>query len=197
MSSGAPRNFINVIKEAFDYEYQREHKVPFKDNNKISVKSQIKAIYRVSEWFFNTNRIPYNEQDKINPLYFLGEIGDFLRQLRFANVPPECSLNLFVIEESFYIQHEILFNKLLDYSFIIESADRRDKNSSKKGHTFFINGTVIPNFDLAVSKRGVLSLNTVILNAIIEKKAEVINAKIQEYNAPFVISKPTLFENGN
>lgn len=193
MSSGAPRNFINIIKEAYDYEYHVANKTPFTDNNKISITSQLKSIKRVSEWFTNANRIPYNNYDKINPLLFLTRLGDFLRKLRFSNIPPECSINLFSVDETFYIEQQILFKKLLDYSFIVDSNDRRDKNESRKNYTFFINGTLSPSYDLAISRRGVVKLNYNILNALVENNESLLKDKIQQYNAPFEQIKPTLF----
>ena len=191
MSSGTPRNFLNVIKESFDYEYFKENKVPFKDGNKISVDSQVKSLKKVYEWFFDVNRIPHINSEKISPLEFLDNLCNYLNKLRFSNVPPECSINLFSVSNDFINKHNEIFTLLLNNSYLLESNDRRGKNDDKLNKTYFINGTIAPKYDLSINRRGYITINEVIGDALINNDKNIINEKINEYNAPFKFKEIT------
>ncbi|WP_418263664.1 hypothetical protein [Flavobacterium faecale] len=194
MSSGTPRNFINIIKESYDNEFFREHKIPFSDGNKISIESQLKAIKKVNDWFFEVNRIPYVSKENIYPVDFLINLGNYLRELRFSNIPPECSINLFTLSKNFISKNSELISNLLNHSYLILSDERREKNINDKNSAFFINGTVVPKFELSINKRGVINLNDEIADAILKKADSILKKKMNDYNAPFKENNINLFD---
>jgi len=185
MSAGSPRNFLNIIKISYDNEYQKNHLIPFTDDNVITLDSQLGAIKKVTEWFLDTNRIPFRIEGEFYSTDLVNKIGNYLREIRFSNTPPECSINLFSIDSNFISKYSIAFTYLLNYSYLIKSGDRRGNNEDKKEMTFYINGTIAPYYELSINKRGVIKIGNDILNSFIIKDDTVVNKKLKNYNAPF------------
>lgn len=185
MSAGSPRNFLNIIKISYDNEYQKSHLIPFTNDNLITIESQLGAIKKVTEWFLDTNRIPFRIDGEFYSTDLVNKIGNFLREIRFSNTPPECSINLFSIDSSFINKYSIAFNYLLNYSYLIKSGDRRGNNDDKKEMTFYINGTIAPYYELSINKRGVIKIGNEILNSFLLKDDSIVTKKLKNYNAPF------------
>jgi hypothetical protein len=185
MSAGSPRNFLNIIKQSYDYEFFKQNNIPFLNGNKISLDSQLKAIKKVSEWFYDINRMPFETKYNSYPIDLINDIGNYLRNLKFSNTPPQCSINVFTIESSFINKHNDIFENLLNYSYLIKSGDRRGNNDDKKETAFYINGIIASHYELSIHKRGVVKLSTEIIDAFLQKNESIINKKLKNYNAPF------------
>lgn len=188
MSCGTPRNMLNILKYSFDWVYFSKDKYPFKEIN-IDQSAQQKGIRDTIEWFFEDNRIPAIEGGKA--IDTLKRLGRFLQELKYSDVPPECSINIFGIRmEDLSEDARIIFNYLQRYSYIIRSEDRRDKNSNEKFQTYHINWTISPSWELSTAKRGIIFLSKIEAEYIFNLAKEhefrkLLKSKTQRYTAPF------------
>lgn len=200
LSCGTPRTMLNLLKYAFNNDYFNYGNLPFMNNHKLSINSQQAGIDSTIKWFFEENRIPsYNG---IKPTDAAIRLGNYLRELRFSDVPSQCSIGIFSVnlEELNYDTREV-FNQLVNHSYIIEVKSRREKNNNNKVKVFQLNHMLLPKWELPLGKRGLIELNKDLAEAIFsfenpENASTVIAKKIKEYNAPFSASTPdvlTLF----
>jgi hypothetical protein len=199
MSSGTPRILLNILKHSYKWTYFNEAREAFVDNSIISVNAQKKGIKDTIDWFFEDNRIPATKDGKL--VDCVDRLGRFLRELKYSDTPPECSINIFGINiENLSETARDTFNFLENYSYIIKSEDdRRDKNSNDKYRTFHINGTIIPNWELSLSKRGIVILSSEEAEAIFNLNLtnifeELLCKRKQKYNAPFAQTLPSLLQ---
>lgn len=187
MSCGIPRNLLNILKHSFRWSHFNDKIIPFRDG-KISQQSQLKGVAETSDWFFEDNRIP--GPDAKLAYLSMERIGTFLRELRYSNIPPECSINVFSVETAKQTEISLqTLNFLEQYSFLVKVDSRRDKNSNDKYLTFQINGVIVPKWELAISKRGRVKLTQSEANAIfgVSEKSfdEILKDRTIKYNAPF------------
>lgn len=192
MSSGTPRNLLNILKHSYKWTYFSEEKEAFIDENIIKIDAQAKGIKDTIEWFFEDNRIPSMLNGKL--IDCIDRLGRFLRELKYSDTPPECSINIFGLNiEDLSIDARATFNFLEKYSYIVKSEeDRRDKNSNDKYRTYQINGTILPLWELSLYKRGIIILSPIeaesIFNLSLQDKFEdVLKKRKHRYNAPFIV----------
>lgn len=195
MSSGTPRNLLNILKHSYKWTYFNEAKEAFRNKTKINLDAQTKGIKDTIDWFFEDNRIPAAKDGK--SVDCVDRLGKFLRELKYSDTPPECSINIFGLNlEDLSEGARNTFNFLENYSYIIKSGeDRRDKNSNDKYRTYHINGTIIPHWELSLSKRGIVILSAEEAESIFslnqsDKFEELLRKRKQKYNAPFSQSEP-------
>ena len=93
------------------------------------------------------------------PFTCVERIGKFLRELKYSNTPPECSINIFELNlEDLSNEAREIFNVLKQYSYLIKTKSRRGKNTNDKYGTYYINGIIAPYWELSLNKRGVVKL---------------------------------------
>ncbi|WP_369013375.1 ORC-CDC6 family AAA ATPase [Flavobacterium anhuiense] len=200
ISNGIPRHVLIIMKHIFKWNEYYELTTFKSIKSKISAESQLNAIRDTAKWFIEDARIPGDEgsiaKDSIERLC------DYLRELRFSDIPPECSICTFSIKSKF-VPSEIskIINFLEQYSYIIEVAERRDKNSNSRHSTYQLNGLLAVEWELSISRRGIVDLNSKEMKSIFSPDTEnefktMLHAEINKYNAPFTDStSPTLFDN--
>ncbi len=194
MSCGTPRNILNVLKYAYNWAFFDNGISPFLDNKKLNIESQTKGVRDTINWFFEDNRIPaYGEGKAVDCMY---RLGNWLRELRFADLPPECSINIFglKLEDLSPIAREV-FNYLLNYSYIIPVGERRDKNTNEKTNIYHINWIISPLWELAIPIRGMVKFSPMEAECIfnLNKQDEfdkLLTTKLRKYNAPFSEKDP-------
>lgn len=189
LSCGTPRTILCLLKAAFNNQYFNTGKIPFEEGRKLSVKSQRIGIESTYDWFFEENRIPSVNQ--IRATDAVTRIGDYLRSVRFSDLPPQCSINIFTLNVSeLSPKAREVFELLLSYSYIIQTDERRQINSDNKTHVYHLNTIFYPKYELALSKRGIVNFSAADAELFfnIEKKDEyekfVVN-KLRGYNFPF------------
>lgn len=188
MSSGIPRNLLNILKHTYRWSYFGDNIKPFK-NGLISIDSQLKGVTETSDWFFEDNRIP-SEEGKI-AFNCITRIGRLLQDIRYSDIPPECSISSFSLQyEKLNAEGIKIIDMLEKYSFLLVTNNRRDKNSNEYLKTYKFNGIISPKWELSLNKRGVININEKELVAIFETKAEDLFLQIladrkNKYNAPF------------
>lgn len=190
LSCGTPRTILRLLKAAFDNQYYITGKVPFEDGRKLTVRSQLNGIESTYDWFFEENRIPsFMPQSRATDA--IKRLGDYLRKARFSDLPPQCSINIFTLNESqLSPDASIVFNALLSYSYIIQTDERRQINSDNKTHVYQLNKILYPKYELALSKRGSINFTSADAECIfnLDKKDEYdafVDRKMKGYNFPF------------
>ena len=189
LSCGTPRTILRLLKAAFNNQYFNTGKVPFEDGRKLSVKSQRIGIESTCEWFFEENRIPSLSQ--VRATEAVERIGDYLRTVRFSDIPPQCSITIFTLNTSeLSVKAREVFESLLSYSYIVQTDERRLKNSDNKTHVYRLNAILIPKYELSLSKRGMISFSSADAELFfnLEKKKEYdafVEKKKKGYNFPF------------
>ena len=189
MSCGTPRTILCLLKAAFNNQYFNTGKVPFEEGRKLSVKSQRIGIESTLDWFFEENRIPSVAHARATDAVM--RIGDYLRSVRFSDLPPQCSINIFTLNASeLSPKARDVFELLLSYSYIVQTDERRQINSDNKTHVYRLNTIFFPKYELALSKRGAINLSVADAELFfnIEKKDEYekfVTNKLRGYNFPF------------
>lgn len=195
LSCGTPRTILRLLKAAFKNQYFNTSKFPFEDGRVLSVKSQQVGIEETYDWFFEENRIPSSSQNR--PVDSIDRLGDYLRDLRFSEVPPQCSISIFSLDEAqLSLQARENLEILVRYSYLIRSVDRRKKNSHDQLHVYTLNSILLPKWELALAKRGNVQLTAkdaeYIFNPVKPKDYDAhFNSKLAKYKYPFKIEDET------
>lgn len=191
LSCGTPRILLNILKHAFIHETFSKGVTPFEDGRIISIDSQMVGIRKTIDWFYHENRIPSTSYQRMTDS--VTRIGDYLQSLRFSDMPPQCSINIFSIRQgALNDSAKHLFETLMNYSYIIKVQDRKLKNTLNEGDVYQINTAIIPRWELAMGKRGLVQLEDVLANSIfdLEQKdgyEKITKEKLRRYNAPFLV----------
>lgn len=195
LSCGNPRTLLRILKAAFHHQYFNTGYVPFTDVHIINRNSQLIGISKTIEWFYEENRIPATRDYKI--LEVLHNIGNFLRSLRFSDIPPQCSINVFTItEDTLSNEAREVFDLLRKYSYIIKSNPRREANSDAKTNIYHLNSILLPSYELALGKRGRIIFNERESEVLLRSPQNTVGGdntlknRLKECNFPFnVISE--------
>jgi len=201
MSAGIPRHLLIVLKHVFRWSnYYGED--PFV-TSVISAEAQHNGVEDAIKWFIDDARVPGPMGNSV--LGTIDRIGQYLHILRFADVPPECSISSFSINSTDITEDiRTILDYLEQYSYLIKGGERREKNSSVYRVTYRVNGLIAPNWELALSTRGVVELNSREVAAIFMFNDDFEFNKLKEekkakYNAPFrsETNGGTLFDMNN
>lgn len=189
LSCGTPRTILCLLKAAFNNQYYNTGKVPFEEGRKLTVKSQRIGIESTYDWFFEENRIPSMAQARATDAIM--RLGDYLRKARFADLPPQCSINIFTLNAGELSPNaRMVFEALLSYSYIVQTDERRQINSDNKTHVYQLNKILYPKYELALSKRGSINFTPEDAECMfnLEMKADYdafVDRKMKGYNFPF------------
>ncbi|AMO20732.1 ORC-CDC6 family AAA ATPase [Flavobacterium columnare] len=198
ISNGIPRHFLITMKHIFRWnEFYDVNIFDTKNENKISVDSQLNALADTTNWFIEDSRHPGKDGNKIKECIF--RLCDYLRELRFSDTPPECSISTISIQTK-VLPKEIseIIDFLEQYSYLIKlDTGRRDKNKNSRNETFQINGLLASEWELSISRRGIVDLNFLEIKDIFFPDNEDVYKKFiystkSKYNAPFGNGKITI-----
>nr|WP_143393646.1 hypothetical protein [Fimbriiglobus ruber] len=167
---------------------------PFKDRNvPISMKSQLLGVTEGSEWFFGDARMM--GPNGRHTLDAMGRLGTLLRTNRFSDKPVECSCTSFSCDVPQADDRARYFIGIAQkWSLLVRVASRKDRSSDRLDMHLQINLMLSPKWDLAVYRRGVLSLSPNEIDAIFDKDQSsqfdaVIANRSSLMSPPFVKSK--------
>lgn len=201
VSNGIPRHFLITMKHIYRWSEYLERKSFNSLQDKISSTIQLNAINDTSTWFVEDAKIPGNNGNQIKDC--IERLCDYLRELRFSNLPPESSISSFSIDLK-VIPSEIsqIIKFLEQYSYIIKvPSGRRDKNLNSRNHTYQINGLLSAQWELSLARRGIVDFNLSEIKAIFMPKDDgeyknIRSKNLLKYNAPFnsKSSNPSLFD---
>lgn len=189
LSCGTPRTILRLLKAAFNTQSFGSGKAPFVDGQKLNIKAQKAAIETTYNWFFEENRIPSSSQNRAVDAVI--RLGNYLQALRFTDLPPQCSINIFAISrEHLSEKAREVFDLLERYSYFVSSEDRRLKNTNNKTSVYMLNSILIPKWELSLAKRGLVMLSPEDAEMIFnpekhQEYQEYLNKKIKHYTYPF------------
>lgn len=189
MSAGRPRNLIMILKHVHEIAVFNGEK-PFQIGEKISVNSQTEGIRQASNWFFEDARTIGSNTNQIQEA--IERLSTLLRKLRFSDKPVESALSTFTFTETTLttlakqtIEHAhqsgLIFRVISGHS---------GRSSSRKLAKYQISPMLGPRFNLPMSRRGVIELSDIEVNAIFGgvDKADferIIGVRIRKSTAPF------------
>lgn len=188
LSCGTPRTLLRLLKQAFSKQYFNTGKVPFEKGKHLFTESQQSGIESAGEWFFEENRIP---NDNAGITEVVTRLGNYLQGLRFSDLPPQCSINIFSVQEETLSEQALLSLRTLElYSYLVPHKDRRKKNSDTKVSTYKLNSILAPKFELALEARANVELSKdeaeIIFNPRRKDEYEsLVREKLKNYNYPF------------
>ncbi|MDI9872971.1 ORC-CDC6 family AAA ATPase [Flectobacillus rivi] len=187
LASGNPRTLLRMLKEIFKQaEFNQEN--PFKFKSIISIDSQLSGIYKESQRIFEDLG---NSSDMA--VIALTRIGELLQTIRFADIPPESSISIFRINQSeISPEFAAYFDTLLNYSYLIEEDNRRQRNSEIKNRVFKINSAIIPKWELSLSKRGVIDITATDLKYIFDKEGGTFKKYLESEERKYSINNKNI-----
>ena len=189
LSCGTPRTLLRLLKNAFSKQYFNTGEIPFMKNNTLSIESQQAGIEGAYAWFYEENRIP---NDDAGVTDMVKRLGKFLQNVRFSDLPPQCSIDIFSVnEDGLSPEARKSIQTLLMYSYLVPHGKRRKKNLDNKVSVYKLNSILIPQWELSLEKRGNVELNDEDAEMIFnpEKAGEYeqyLKDKLKTYNFPFV-----------
>ena len=160
-------------------------------NNTLSIESQQAGIEGAYAWFYEENRIP---NDDAGVTDMVRRLGKFLQNVRFSDLPPQCSIDIFSVnEDGLSPEARKSIQTLLMYSYLVPHGKRRKKNLDNKVSVYKLNSILIPQWELSLEKRGNVELNDADAEMIFnpEKVGEYeqyLKDKLKTYNFPFAQS---------
>ncbi|WEK69475.1 MAG: hypothetical protein P0Y62_16770 [Candidatus Chryseobacterium colombiense] len=195
ISNGIPRHFLMIMKHIFRWNNFYENN-SYKDTIKTDI--QLLAIKDTVLWFLedaNTRNSLYNFKDCIERLC------NYLRELRYSDLPPECSISTIELESSnLKLDVKEIIDFLEQYSYLIKiESGRRDKNSNQRNDIFQVNGLISCLWELAIARRGIVKISESNLEIILTNSGEELKrfskSELIKYNIPFKHSNelPSLF----
>lgn len=199
VSSGIPRHFLIIMKHIFKWNDYYDNKTFKSPKIKINIETQLNAINDTAKWFIEDARIPGETGN--NTKECIERLCDYLRELRFSDIPPECSISTFSIKSK-QLPPEIfsVLAFLEQYSYIIKVSSRRDKNANSRNITYQINGLLAAQWELSLSRRGIVDFDSNNIKAIFSPIDDnefktMLSSELIKYNAPFKVNhSPTLFD---
>lgn len=192
LSCGTPRTLLRLLKQAFSKQYFNTGKVPFEKGKHLLVEAQQSGIESAGDWFFEENRIP---NDDAGVTEVVTRLGGYLQRLRFSELPPQCSINIFSVQEENLSAESLLSLRTLElYSYLVPHKDRRKKNADNKVSTYKLNSILAPRFELALEARANVELSKeeaeIIFNPLRKDEYEdFVRNKLKNYNFPFSVQR--------
>lgn len=189
LSCGTPRTFLRLLKNAYSKQYFNTGETPFEGGRTLSIESQQAGIEGAYAWFFEENRIP---NDEVGVTDVVRKLGKFLQNVRFSDLPPQCSIDIFSVnEDTLSPEARKSIQTLTMYSYLVPHGKRRKKNFDNKVSVYKLNTILIPQWELSLEKRGNVELNAedaeIIFNpSRAEEYEKHLKKKLKSYNFPFV-----------
>ena len=192
LSCGTPRTLLRLLKQAFSKQYFNTGKVPFEKGRHLNVEAQQSGIESAGEWFFEENRIP---NDNTGVTEVVTRLGSYMQRLRFSELPPQCSINIFSVQEENMSEEALQTLRTLElYSYLVPHKDRRKKNADSKVSTYKLNSILAPKYELALEARANVELSKeeaeILFNP--QRKDEYedfVKTKLKSYNYPFTFQR--------
>lgn len=201
ISNGIPRHFLITIRHIYRWNEFKGKKTFDSKNNKIDSETQLNALNDTANWFFEDASIQGEGNFKIQDC--IERLCDYLRELRFSDTPPECSISSFSVNSKVIPKKiEEVLTFLEHYSYIIKiDIGRRNKNNNTRYLTYQINGILAFQWELSLARRGIVNLDLYDTKTIFFPENEkdykkFISHTTNKYKAPFNnnIINPSLFD---
>lgn len=164
MSEGLPRSLLTIAGESVKSAVFRSE-LP-NSSHPISAESQYDGVRYASDWFFSD--VPQGGELGESIQLGISRLGELFRMNRFADKPIECSLISFSVcmETASRRAREIIL-EAERRSFLIKAASpQNDRAGNSVWDKFHMNRILCPRFDLPLSRRGAVRLDSDEVEAI-------------------------------
>jgi len=158
MSSGLPRNLLNILKHIFTWSVFNGER-PFRD--KISMDAQISGVMQAADWFFADANAKGADGPKVQDC--ISRLAELFREIRYSDKPAECSLSTFsVYLAPLSLEARHMIEVAEQYSLLIRvKRGARDRNTMRIDCKFQLNPMLAPRWDLPVARRGAIALSQI------------------------------------
>ena len=182
-----PRSLLMILRNIFQWAIYNGEDFS-EENISISINSQSKGLYKTSKWFLDD--IEIQGEIGLVAIESLNKIASLLKAVRFSEKPSECSVSSVSIKSEALTNINVsdLIRYMVNHSIVIEHT-RKDKNFKENDKLLQINRMLCPLWDLPYSRRGILSLNTHLINSIFSLEYDtykkIYNERINSMRPPF------------
>jgi hypothetical protein len=187
MSSGVPRNLLGLLKHVFR-RATFNGEIPF-GPKPISIDSQQEGVRDAAAWFLDDAQ-PDSFGSEVRTAIDL--LTQLLREVRFSDKPAECAVSSFTsnIQEWSDASRRVL-EHAENWSFLLKIGEgAKEKNSKAMYPKYQLNPILAPQKDLSTARRGTLSLDRIMAEAIFDPSsreafADLLKNRIAGMNVPF------------
>ncbi len=168
MSSGNPRNLLVILGRAFDVAAFKEEM--FSPQRPLSVQLQTEAVHDAANFIFDADTNFGSKSDSARQATL--RLGNLLRTARYSlNIPEVSPLAVSLSESELSENSRRTLQQALNYSFVFEVAQGRpDRNGKRLNRKIQLNSLIAPKWQLPISRRGDISLNAELANAIFDSE---------------------------
>lgn len=166
MSSGNPRNLLIVLGRAYEIASFRE--LDFINGNPLSIELQTEAAVEAARFMFDRDTNYGGQSDRARVA--VERLATVLRTARYSlNIPEVSPIAVSFADDELSPAAREVIGGTLNYSFVFEVYDGRpDRNSHKLMRKIHLNPLLSPKWELSIGRRGDLSLNSELVNAIFD-----------------------------
>ena len=188
MADGLPRNLLVILKNIYRWALYNGER-PFRGQT-ISLEAQRLGVFEAANWFLTDAKPSGQDGEDVNAAMI--RLGSFLRQLRFADKPVECSLSSFSADLTRCTSTTRKIIKLAEQWSLLMPVDlgQKERGSGAFESKYYLNRLLCPLWDLPIARRGAIGFNTDELNVIFDphetpRYRQVIGLRLARMNVPF------------
>lgn len=192
MSSGNPRNLLIILGRV--YENAIFKGLTFAEGDPLPVSLQTEGVDEAARFMYESDSNYGNLSDQAR--IAVSRLASVLRTARFAlNIPEVAPLTVSFAGDELTEDAGTTLNSALNFSLVFEIPEGRpDRNSQKMLRKIYLNPMLSPRWDLPIGRRGDLSLNGEMINAIfdVNRKDEfdyLLRASDNKWNMPFGVTR--------
>lgn len=181
MSSNNTRNLLTILSNIYDLAYF--NRIDILAGSRVSIKIQSEGVYNTAKYMSEYDAsYGYVSEEARNSIY---KLATLLRTARFSlNIPEVSPLYISFDENKLSERSKTIIQNALNYSFLLEFNDgRSDRNSKSIKRKLFLNPMLSPRWELPISRRGDLSLNVNMVEAIFVPEKDDFDRLLSETNA--------------
>ena len=181
MSSNNTRNLLTILSNIYDLAYF--NRIDILAGSRVSIKIQSEGVYNTAKYMSEYDAsYGYVSEEARNSIY---KLATLLRTARFSlNIPEVSPLYISFDENKLSDRSKTIIQNALNYSFLLEFNDgRSDRNSKSIKRKLFLNPMLSPRWELPISRRGDLSLNVNMVEAIFVPEKDDFDRLLSETNA--------------
>ena len=168
MSCGITRNYLRILRNIYSEAVLFKNESKLSPLTPISFENQYFGVRKASIDFFEDALEVSNKYDELKNS--ISKLGVFFADIRFSNIPPECSVLSFSTNSEGLSKHcSNLIKHACETSLLIKiPKGRKDRNSLSNQLHYQLNPMLSPLWDLPISRRGVISLDSNFVNSIFD-----------------------------
>lgn len=188
MSSHNPRNLLVLLGKV--YEIASFRGVDFTRGSRLSVDIQTEAAFEAARFCFDGDSNYGVKSDQAREA--VSRLAELLRTARYAlNIPEVSPLAISFDNDDLSVESRKTLESAFNYSLLFEIGDGRpDRNTQRLNRKVQLSPMLSPRWGLPIGRRGDISVNGTMLNAIFDPSArQVFDILLRQHsvkwNLPF------------